>query len=202
MKILVTCFDPFGKDITNSSLLVLENLFDECDGIKIIKQVLPTVRNKSFEVIERILLEEKDIIAVISLGQAGGRNKISLERVAINIDDFRIEDNEHNQVKDETIIEDGMNAYFSSLPIRQIEKELSENDIEVEISNSAGTFVCNHVFYKLMNICEEKYPDIKAGFIHIPYLYEQDSKGTMTLLKATKAIELAIETVIKERIGL
>ena len=201
MKILVTCFDPFGEDKTNSSLLVLENLFDECNNTKIIKQVLPTVRNKSFDVIVKILEEEKDIIAVISLGQAGGRKKINLERVAINVDDFRIEDNEHNLVKDETIIKDGATAYFSTLPLRQIEKVLLDNNIEVEISNSAGTFVCNHVFYKLMNICDKKYKDIKAGFIHIPYLYEQNPKESMTLLKATKAIELAIEILIKERIS-
>ena len=138
---------------------------------------------------------------VLSIGQAGGRASISIERVAINIDDFRIKDNEGNQPIDENIFEDGENAYFSTLPIKSIQDELSKNNIPSSISNTAGTFVCNHVLYGVLYLIEKKYKGKKSGFIHIPFLPEQvvDKRNTpsMELSTIVKGLTAAIEAIVK-----
>ncbi len=195
MKILLTGFDPFGEDIINPSYEAIKRIKDFND-IDIIKCELPTVRYESVERIKDIIEKEKDIDYIISFGQAGGRKAISLERVAINCDDYRIQDNRGNQPKDEKIIEDGPDAYFSNLPLRKIEKALNDKNIKVEISNSAGTFVCNHIFYSIRYLCETKYPYIKSGFIHVPYIETQIKDEATPYMKLDDII-LAIETIIE-----
>ena len=134
---------------------------------------------------------------VISVGQAGGRFDITPERVAINIDDFRIKDNEGNQPTDEIIQEDGQAAYFSNLPVKAMVKHMNDNNIPATLSNTAGTFVCNHVMYGILYMIDKKYPNIKGGFIHIPYMTSQvmDKKNTpfMSLDEIVKGLELALE---------
>ena len=133
---------------------------------------------------------------VISTGEAGGRAQISIERVAININDASIKDNEGNKPKDEKIFKDGKNAYFSLLPIKKILKELTGDSIPAYISNSAGTFVCNNVMYGLLYLIDKKYPDIKGGFIHVPYIYEQVlNKNAPAMPK--ELIARALEVIIK-----
>ncbi len=169
-------------------------------GVEVIKKELPTVFYESIDILEEFIVEEKPNI-VICVGQAGGRYNISLERVAININDARIKDNEGNQPIDSKIFEDGENAYFSSLPIKAMAKNIREAGIPANVSNTAGTFVCNHIMYGLLYLIDKKYPNIKGGFIHVPYLPEQAVlKGTapsMSLDNIRDGLRLAIEAAIE-----
>lgn len=199
-KILVTGFDPFGGEKINPALEVIKLLPDNILGNEIKVLEIPTVWRESIKKIEEEIKNfEPDFI--LSIGQAGGRTDISIERVAINIDDYRIEDNVGNQPIDEKIFEDGENAYFSTLPIKAIQNEILKNKIPASISNTAGTFVCNHVFYGVRYLIEKKYKDIKSGFIHIPYLPEQvlnkSDTGSMSLETILKAIQIAIQVIFE-----
>lgn len=199
MKVLVTGFQPFGGEKINPALEAVKMLKDEIAGAKIIKLELPTVFVKSREKLEEALEKERPDI-VICVGQAGGRDKISIERVAINIDDAGIPDNEGNQPVDKAIFEGGDKAYFSKLPIKRIVNKLKENKIPAEISNSAGTYVCNHIMYSLLYNIDKKYPNMKGGFIHIPYIPEQviDKRmaPSMSLDYIVKGLTIVIEVSI------
>ena len=198
MKILVTGFDPFGGEPINPAIESVKRLPDNIAGAEIIKLEIPTVRKKSLEKIEKAINEHTPDV-ILSIGQAGGRFDISIERVGINLDDFRIPDNEGNQTIDEPIFPDGENAYFSTLPIKAIQNEITKNGIPASISNTAGTFVCNHVFYGVRYLVEKKYKGKKSGFIHIPYLPEQVigkvNTPSMSLDNILKGIIIAIETI-------
>lgn len=199
-KILVTGFDAFGGEKINPALEVIKLLPKKIGENEIKVLEIPTVYRKSLEKIEQEIISfDPDFI--LSIGQAGGRSDISIERVAINVDDFRIKDNEGNQPIDEKIFVDGENAYFSTLPIKAIQNEIEKNKILASISNTAGTFVCNHIFYGIRYLIEKKYKDKKAGFIHIPYLPEQvlgkNGQASMSLENILKGITIAIDTIFK-----
>ncbi|GFN34997.1 pyroglutamyl-peptidase I [Tepidimicrobium xylanilyticum] len=200
MKVLVTGFDPFGGEKINPSIEAVKRLNDKIAGADIVKVEIPTVFYKSIRRLEKALDEEKPDIA-ICVGQAGGRSRISIERVAINISDGRIPDNEGNQPIDEVIFEEGDTAYFAKLPIKAMVKEMNKRNIPAEISNTAGTYVCNHLMYGLLYNIHKKYPNMKGGFIHIPFIPEQviDKKGSpsMSLDLIVKGLTIAIETAIK-----
>lgn len=200
MKVLVTGFEPFGGETINPALEAVKMLDNQINGAEIIKLELPTVFGKSKEVLERALEKEKPNI-VICVGQAGGRDKISIERVAINIDDAGIPDNEENKPIDQPIVHNGDKAYFSSLPIKEILNNLKENKIPAEISNSAGTYVCNHIMYNLLYYIDKKALDTLGGFIHIPYIPEQviDKKmaPSMSLDYIVRGLRIIIETSLK-----
>lgn len=198
MKILITGFDAFNGEKINPSSLILERLADNIDSHKIEKLILPTAFYKVQDLIEeKILAYKPDII--ISLGQAGGRSEITVERVAINIADASISDNDGKKPIDEKIRLDGENAYFSSLPIKAIVENLRQAEIPAAVSNSAGTYVCNFVMYNDLYLAE-KYNDMSAGFIHVPYLPAQvlDKRGvaSMSLEEMVKAVEIIIKTSI------
>ncbi|NMB08491.1 MAG: pyroglutamyl-peptidase I [Tissierellia bacterium] len=198
MKILVTGFEPFGEEVINPSLEAIKKLDNEIMGAEIIKLKLPTVFGKSIDILENALEKEKPDV-VISIGQAGGRDKITVERVAINISDARIPDNKGNKPIDEIIFEDGENAYFSNLPIKKIVEEMKKENIPAAISNTAGTYVCNHIMYGLLYNIDKKYPKMKGGFIHIPYIPEQvieKNAPSMSLENIVKGINIAIETIL------
>ncbi|NLC69200.1 MAG: pyroglutamyl-peptidase I [Clostridiaceae bacterium] len=204
MKILITGFEPFGGEIINPSYEAVKSLPGEVNGAAIIKRQVPTVFRKSIMELEKLVDEIRPDI-VIAVGQAGGRVDISVERVAINIDDAAIKDNEGNQPVDEAIFEDGENAYFSNLPIKAIVKRIKEGGIPASISNSAGTFVCNHIMYGLLYLIDKKYPGIKGGFIHVPYLPEQvvNKRNTpsMNINDIRKALILAVEAIVEHSAG-
>ncbi|CEH34895.1 pyroglutamyl-peptidase I [Romboutsia lituseburensis] len=205
MKVLLTGFDPFGGELVNPAEEAVKMVSNNINGAEVIKITIPTVQTKSVKAIEEAV-EKHNPDIVISVGQAGGRFDITPERVAINMDDFRIKDNEGNQPTDEIIKEDGQTAYFSNLPIKAMVKHMNENKIPATVSNTAGTFVCNHVMYGILYMIDKKYPNIKGGFIHIPYMTSQviDKKNTpyMSLDEIVKGLELAIEacTLYKEDI--
>lgn len=200
MKILVTGFDPFGKEKINPAIEAVKRLPDAIAGAEIIKLEIPTVYKKSLKKIyECIEVIQPDV--VLSIGQAGGRSDISIERIGINIDDFRIKDNEGNQIIDEPIFKDGKNAYFSTLPIKAIVKKLKDHKIPASISNTAGTFVCNHVFYGVCYMIDKKYSNIRSGFIHIPFLPEQvldkSNMPSMSLDNIIDGLIYAIEAIVE-----
>ncbi len=199
MKVLVTGFEPFGGEKVNPSIEAVKRLSDKIAGADIIKAEIPTVFNKSIRKLEKILEDEKPDIT-ICVGQAGGRNRISVERVAINISDGRIPDNEGYQPVDEIIFEDGDTAYFARLPIKKIVKELNDRNIPAEVSNTAGTYVCNHLMYGLLYNINKKYPNMMGGFIHIPFLPEQvidkPNMPCMSLDLIVEGLTIAIEVAV------
>ncbi len=200
MKILVTGFDPFGGEKINPAIESVKKLPDTILGAEIIKLEIPTVIGKSVEKI-REKIEEINPDVVLSIGQAGGRPDITVERVGINCDDCRIKDNEGNQPIDEEVVKGGPAAYFSTLPIKAMVENIKAHSIPASVSNTAGTFICNHVLYGVCHIQATKYPKMRTGFIHIPFLPEQviDKKSmpSMSLATITDALIHAIEAIIK-----
>lgn len=200
MKILVTGFDPFGGEPVNPALEAVKKLPDNITGAEIIKIEIPTVRIKSLEKIEKAV-EEHNPDVILSIGQAGGRFDITVERIGINIDDFRIPDNEGNQVIDEPVFVDGESAYFSNLPVKAIVENIRNHKIPASVSNTAGTFVCNHVLYGVRYLIEKKYKGKKSGFIHIPFLPEQvinkANTPSMSVDTVIEGLTAAIEAIVK-----
>lgn len=199
MKILITGFEPFGGELVNPALDAVKNIKDSICNFEIIKLQIPTVFSKSIKILEEAI-EIYNPNIVICVGQATGRSDITIERVAINIDDASIADNQNNQPTDCTIFKDGENAYFSNLPIKSIVRDIRQNNIPASISNSAGTFVCNHLMYGLLYLINKKYKNIRGGFIHVPCTPSQaiNKRGlpSMDILNITKALEISIESSI------
>ena len=198
-KILMLGFEPFGQDSINPALEAIKVLDNkELKGGVIITSSLPVVHQKSIDAaIQAINVHKPDI--VITVGQASGRFGITPERVAINLDDYRIKDNEGNQLIDEPVVEDAPAAYFSTLPIKSIVKKLQEEGIPSSISNTAGTFVCNHIFYGVHHYIEDNNLNIKHGFVHVPALPEQVtdvSTASMSLDLISKGLYILAQTVI------
>ena len=145
--------------------------------------------DKVFNRIKEIEKEHPDV--VLCIGQAGGRFDITPERVAININDARIPDNEGNQPLSGPIFEDGENAYFSSLPIKAMVAEIRKADIPASVSNSAGTFVCNHLMYGVLYTIAKKYPSMCGGFMHVPFITSQ------VVNRPTNTPSLSLDTIVK-----
>ena len=167
----MTGFEPFaGSSLNPSREIVNEIAKINIPGIEIITAILPVVFGKSSEkLLELIAAEKPDV--VISLGQAEGRTQITPERVAVNLDDARIADNSGAILMDRPIVNSGPAAYFSTLPVKEIVTAISANGIAAAPSLSAGTFVCNHIFYHLQHSLNGT--NIKSGFIHVPLMTEQ-----------------------------
>ncbi|MDI2036126.1 pyroglutamyl-peptidase I [Paenarthrobacter nitroguajacolicus] len=171
--ILLTGFEPFGQETVNPSWravqLAAETL--RAEGLLVEALELPCVFGQSLAVLsEAVSRLSPDI--VICVGLAGGRGRLSLERVAINCDDARIPDNKGQRPIDEEVVPGAPAAYFSSLPIKAALRNLQIAGIKGEISQSAGTYVCNHVFFGLMHSLASL-PGVRGGFVHVPYLPEQ-----------------------------
>ena len=150
MKVLITAFDPFGGESVNPACQAVMALPDRIGDHMVVKQELPTVFGKA----GALLLETIDTVqpdAVLCVGQAGGRAAITLERVAVNLRDARIADNEGRQPEDEPIVPDGPAAYFSTLPVRRMVESIRETGLPSNLSFSAGAFVCNDVMYTLLH---------------------------------------------------
>lgn len=194
MKIIVTGFDPFGGEKINPSIECVKAL-PEIEGVELIRLELPTVFKESAKRLNEVINDVKPD-AVLSVGQAGGRPGITMERIAINVDDARIPDNISQQPIDEAIQLDGEAAYFTTLPIKRIVKAIREAGIPAEVSNSAGTFVCNHIMYQSLFAATKADKPFKAGFMHIPFIPEQTTdKPSLPLEESTKALQIAIETI-------
>ena len=204
MKILVTGFDPFGGEKINPALETIKRLPDTILGAQIIKLEIPTVVGKSLaKIAEAVEKENPDV--VLSIGQAGGRSEITVERVGINIDDCRIPDNEGNQPIDEPVVKGGPAAYFVTVPIKAIVENIKAHNIPASISNTAGTFICNHVCYGVAHLAAARTAagkPMKSGFIHIPFLPEQvigkpALTPSMSLETIVSGITHALEAIVE-----
>lgn len=199
MKILVTGFDPFGEDSMNPALEAVQALPEQIAGADIIKLEIPTVAYDSLDKIEKAI-QQYDPEMILSVGLAGGTSELRIERIGINVNDFRIKDNAGNQYIDEPIFKDGENAYFSNLPIKTMVSAIRNAKIPAVISNSAGTYVCNHVLYGVRYLIEHKYPGKKSGFIHVPYLpcqtINKSNTPSMSLDVIVQGLVCAIEAMV------
>ncbi len=204
MKILVTGFDPFGGEKINPALETIKRLPDTILGAQIIKLEIPTVVGKSLAKIKEAVEKENPDV-VLSIGQAGGRSEITVERIGINIDDCRIPDNEGNQPIDEPVVKGGPAAYFVTVPIKAIVENIKAHNIPASISNTAGTFICNHVCYGVAHLAAQKTAagkPMKSGFIHIPFLPEQvigkpALTPSMSLETIVSGITHALEAIVE-----
>ncbi len=151
MKALVTGFDPFGGDEVNPSSLAVGKLKKRVGSLAVHTVELPTSYARSAEVLRAAIAKTKPDI-VLCVGQAGGRTELCLERVAINIQDARIRDNDGKQPIDKPVVADGPAAHFTTLPIKACVAAMRKAGLPAAVSNTAGTFVCNHIFYALMDI--------------------------------------------------
>lgn len=198
-KILLTGFEPFGGESINPSWEAVRALEGKAmsDGSVIKVAELPCAFERSLDVLAQHIRQLKPQL-VVCVGQAGGRAEISIERVAINVDDARIPDNIGAQPIDLPIRAGGPAAYFSRLPIKAIVAALQTSDIPAAVSQTAGTFVCNHVFYGLMHLAKARRSIRRAGFVHIPYLPEQAQRHpnapSMSLAMMVAGLTLVIET--------
>jgi len=175
-SILLTGFEPFEQEPLNPSWEAVRALDGwQCEGASVTARQLPCVFGTALEVLGQ-LIDELNPVLVICVGQAGGRSQLSLERVAINVDDARIADNAGRQPVDQPIYSDGPAAYFSTLPIKGLVKAMRAAGVPAEVSQTAGTFVCNHVFYGLMHQLAAHAPKVRGGFIHIPYIPSQAAR--------------------------
>ena len=172
MKLLLTAFDPFGGSAINPALEAVGLVADRIGDVEIVKLVVPTVFGKSVDVVTAKMEAEKPDV-VLCIGQAGGRHDLTPERVAINLDDARIPDNEGNQPIDRTICRDGAAAYFSNLPIKAMAAKIREAGLPASVSNTAGTFVCNHLMYGVLYHIAKGYPGVRGGFLHVPFMPSQ-----------------------------
>ena len=199
MKILVTGFDPFGGEKINPAFEVIKRLKSHIDGAEIIKLQVPTAFNASVEKTAEKIKEVKPDV-VLNIGQAGGRPDVTVERIGINMNDARIPDNLNQQPIDTKIDEEGENAYFATIPIKAIVAGIKEKGIPASVSNTAGTYVCNHLMYGTLNYIHKNNLNIKAGFIHIPFLHEQvvnkSNMPSMSLDTMVEAIETALSVIV------
>jgi pyroglutamyl-peptidase len=197
--VLLTGFEPFNKATVNPSweaVVALKGWRNEHFAVEVRR--LPCVFGLANRVMAG-LLEELQPDVVIATGQAGGRPELSVERIAINVDDASIVDNEGQQLIDTSIVDGGPTAYFSTLPIKAIVQEMRERGLKAGVSQTAGTFVCNHVFYGLMH--RTAGTRTRAGFIHVPFLPEQaaardDAAPSMTLDEIIEGLRAAVEATM------
>ena len=201
MKILVTGFDPFGGEKVNPAYEAVKLLPDTIAGAEIVKLEIPTVFSKSGPAVEAgIQTHHPDV--VLNIGQAGGRSCVTIEQVGINLAEARIPDNAGEQPVGQPLQPDGPTAYFATIPVKAMVKNVREHGIPCHISYTAGTYVCNCVMYHVLHMAATKYPEIRAGFIHVPFANEQvvgKSNGTpsASLETIAKALEYAIEAIAK-----
>lgn len=199
MKILVTGFDPFGGESINPALEVIKSLPKQIAGAEILLEEIPTVFYQAASVLEKAMVKYVPDI-VLCIGQAGGRTELTPERVAINQDDARIPDNLGQQPIDTMIREDGQPAYFSTLPIKAMVEAIRAAGLPASVSNTAGTFVCNHLMYQALYLADKQIPKTKAGFLHIPFLpvqvFDKPGFASMSLADIVRGVEAAIGAIV------
>ncbi|CAJ1230146.1 pyrrolidone-carboxylate peptidase [Levilactobacillus zymae] len=201
MKILVTGFDPFDHATVNPAWEAVRRLPATVKTATIVTQEIPTVFGQSAEVLHAAIVRERPDV-VLSIGQAGGRAALTPERVAINLDDARIADNAGQRPQDQSIQPTGAPAYFTQLPVKAMVAAIQQAGLPAQLSTTAGTFVCNHLMYQAQYLRATEFPDLRAGFLHIPFLPEQviHRPGTpsLALADAVRGITAALEAIITD----
>ena len=197
MKILYTGFEPFGGETVNPSFDAVCLLPDVIAGAEVIRLEVPTVFGRGAEtMLEAVEARRPDV--VICVGQAGGRCAVTPEYVAINYRRARIPDNAGQQPDGVPVLEGGPAAYFTTLPVHRIAARCREAGIPAEVSYTAGTYVCNDVMYALLHAVHCRFPDLRGGFIHVPYAPEQALRQTpvppsMDVRRIAEALRIAGE---------
>jgi len=194
MKALVTGFDAFGWDRVNSSFAV-SRLAPNIGELDVSTRTLPTSFARSLDAL-LAAVDDVQPQLVLCVGQAAGRAELCLERVAINVQDARLEDNDGRQPIGVPVIRGGPAAYFSTLPVKACVAEMRRAGLPAAVSNSAGTFVCNHVFYAAMSIAARREGRVRCGFLHVPYLPMQAAHIANTPSMSLDAIVRGIEIVL------
>ena len=200
---LLTGFEPFGGESINPSWEVARALDGERVGeAVVVARQLPCCFGEAAAALREMLVELQPRW-VLALGQAAGRSDFSIERVAINVDDARIPDNAGRQPVDAPVVEGGPAAFFATLPIKAMVAGLREAGLPASISQTAGTFVCNHVFYALMHALRER-PEVRGGFMHLPLLPEQAARhpaghASMPLGTMIEGVRQALLTAVEHR---
>jgi pyroglutamyl-peptidase len=193
-SILVTAFEPFGGERVNPTIHIAEALQREHPE-SVITRVLPVMFGECLTRLEQAIDAVRPDV-VLALGQAGGRSSIALERVAVNLDDARIPDNAGQTPVDTPVIADAPDAYFTRLPVRQMLDALQQAGIPAQISNSAGAYVCNHLMFGLLHLIQTRHPQMRGGFIHVPFLPEQalrNNAPSMSLALMVQAMNICLE---------
>lgn len=193
MRALVTAFDPFGGAAVNVSQQALALLPARAGGAELATAVLPTSFARAHPALAAAIAREAPEL-VLCTGQAEGRAALGVERVAINLQDARLPDNDGARPEERPVLAGGPAAYFSTLPAKAVLAALRAAGLPAEISYSAGTFVCNHVFYHLMRLAETSAHRWRAGFLHLPAPCAQ-----LGAADAARGIALVIETALRPR---
>ena len=199
MKILITAFEPFGGESVNPAQEAVALVKDRIADAQIVKCTVPVVFSKAIETV-CAAIDRENPDAVLCIGQAGGRFGLTPERVAINVDDARIPDNDGNQPVDRPIAAEGATAYFATLPIKAMVEAIQRAGVPASLSNTAGTYVCNHLMYGVLHHLACFHPTVRGGFMHVPYLHEQvkDKPNTpsLSVSEIAAGIEAALEAII------
>ncbi len=210
IKVLLTAFEPFGKDVENAAAIVCQQIPSQGADYQIEKKILPT----EFVAGAQALMEAMDETMpelVICLGQAGGRKDVTPERVAINLMDASIPDNAGFQPNEVEIVPGGSTAYLTNMPIKAVVQQAKEAGYPVQVSNSAGLYVCNAIFYTLMNRiaytpANEVAPAIWGDFIHVPYLVEQqgvpEGMPALTTKQVVETVNYLIQKLVEHKLSL
>ena len=183
--LLITAFEPFGGEALNASFEALARLPEQIGNWKLIKKILPVVFREAAE--QTITMAEAlEVDAVLCLGQAAGRNKITPEMAALNLQYAGIPDNMGNCPKDTPVVKGGENALFSTMPVRAMANAITAAGLPGAVSYSAGTYVCNDTYYVLLHYF--KNTAMQVGFIHVPALNTMAPEQTAAALEAAIAV--------------
>jgi pyroglutamyl-peptidase len=200
--VLVTGFECFGGEKINPSWEICRQLPREIAGARIETCLVPCEFRRAIEVAAEAI-EKHQPTLVVSIGQAGGRSRIGVERVAINVDDARIPDNAGAQPVDEAIAANGPPAYFATLPVKAMARAIRAAGVPAEVSNSAGTYVCNHVMYGVLHFLAASGRRARAGFIHVPFaevqVLEKRDVAAMSVDSMTRGVVAAIEAAVRTK---
>lgn len=198
--ILLTGFEPFGGEQQNPSWLAVQQLdgYQLDDEVQIVSRQLSCVFEKSQQELQTAIEKLRPVL-VLALGQAGGRTDLCFEKVAINLIDARIADNAGQQPQDKPVVIDGPTAYFTTLPVKAMVHSLKQQGIPASVSYTAGTYVCNTVFYALMHQLKNN-PKVRAGFLHIPYAPEQaigKAVASMPVEMVVQALKICLPVALQ-----
>lgn len=199
MKLLLTGFEPFGQESVNPSWEAVKAFPDMVEGVEVVKVRLPVTFKGAAVMLEQAVDEFRPDV-VLSVGLGGGRSEVNIERVAINMADSKKPDNEGYRPEEMPVRAEAPDAYFSNLPVKRLVEALHTAGIPAVVSNSAGAYVCNSVFYTALHLVHNKYPDMRVGFVHIPYLpcqvVEKSKQPSMALETSVQALETVLCTLM------
>jgi len=198
--VLVTGFEPFGGDAVNPSQELAKAVDGRAIGRLVVRSLVLPVQHEAARDIVAAELDADGLAAVVHLGLAGGRARVSLERVAVNVMDYQQPDAAGDVKRDEACAPGGPPAYWSTLPLRPILAELAAEGIPAHLSYTAGAYLCNFAMYTTLHALAERGRAIPAGFVHVPYLPSMvathaQEEPSMDLTVTTRAVEVILRTI-------